>query len=187
MGIKDRLHYYLERLRGEVPTKKLEKLGLKVGKNFCRMGECIIDPGHSVHITIGDDVTFAPRVHILAHDASMHRALGYTLISNVTIGNRVFIGAGSIVLPGVTIGDDVIVGAGAVVTKSIPAGEIWGGNPAHKLAQTKEFLNKHQIGIDDPAIPCFDESYTLRKGVLAQKKQVELNRVVEEAGKGYII
>ncbi len=51
----------------------------------------------------------------------------------VTIGNDVFIGAGSIVLKGVTIGDKAIIGAGSVVTKSIPEGEIWGGNPAKKI------------------------------------------------------
>lgn len=187
MGIKDRLHYYLERLRGEVPTKKLEKLGLKVGKNFCRMGECIIDPGHSVHITIGDDVTFAPRVHILAHDASMHRALGYTLISNVTIGNRVFIGAGSIVLPGVTIGDDVIVGAGAVVTKSIPAGEIWGGNPAKCIGSIKAFYDKHTQMLGEAIVPKFGEEYTLRAGKMSENKLKKLHDTVDHAGRGYIV
>jgi len=48
----------------------------------------------------------------------------------IIIGDDVFVGANSIILKGVTIGDRVIVGAGSVVTKSIPADEIWGGNPA---------------------------------------------------------
>lgn len=48
----------------------------------------------------------------------------------IIIKNHCFIGAHSIILKGVTIGEKSIVGAGAVVTKSIPDGEIWGGNPA---------------------------------------------------------
>lgn len=44
---------------------------------------------------------------------------------------------------GVTIGDRSVVGAGAVVTKSIPSGEIWGGNPARKIKKTEEFLQKN--------------------------------------------
>lgn len=43
------------------------------------------------------------------------------------------IGAGSTILPGITIGENAMVGAGSVVTKSIPAGELWAGNPAKFL------------------------------------------------------
>ena len=48
----------------------------------------------------------------------------------IKIENNVFIGARSIILKGVTIGENSIVGAGSVVTKTIPANEIWAGNPA---------------------------------------------------------
>ena len=43
------------------------------------------------------------------------------------------IGAGSTILPGLIIGENAMVGAGSVVTKSIPAGELWVGNPAKFL------------------------------------------------------
>ena len=48
----------------------------------------------------------------------------------INIGNNVFIGARSIICKGVNIGDRSIVAAGSVVVRSIPANEIWGGNPA---------------------------------------------------------
>ena len=48
----------------------------------------------------------------------------------VMIEEDVFIGAHCIILKGVSIGARSIVGAGSVVTKSIPADEVWGGNPA---------------------------------------------------------
>lgn len=47
----------------------------------------------------------------------------------VEIGERVFIGARSIVLKGVKIGDGAIIGAGSVVTRDIPANTIAAGNP----------------------------------------------------------
>lgn len=48
----------------------------------------------------------------------------------VIIEDNVFIGAHSTILKGVTIGEKSIVGACSVVTRSIPANEIWAGNPA---------------------------------------------------------
>ena len=61
-------------------------------------------------------------------DSFSHIAPGVVLSGNVTIGNRVLVGAGAVVLPNITIGDDVIVGAGSVVTKSIPARAKWIGS-----------------------------------------------------------
>jgi len=40
------------------------------------------------------------------------------------------IGANSTILAGITIGENAMIGAGSVVTKSVPAGEVWFGNPA---------------------------------------------------------
>ncbi len=54
----------------------------------------------------------------------------YRKCEPIIIGNNVFIGAFSIILKGVVIGDNSIVGAGSIVTKSIPANQIWAGNPA---------------------------------------------------------
>jgi acetyltransferase-like isoleucine patch superfamily enzyme len=52
---------------------------------------------------------------------------------STTIGNRVSIGSGAVILP-VTICDDVVVGAGAVVTKDIAVPGSYAGNPARLLA-----------------------------------------------------
>lgn len=56
----------------------------------------------------------------------------------VTIGNHVWLGANVLVMKGVTIGDRSVVSAGSIVTKDIPAGEVWGGNPAKFLKKLKE-------------------------------------------------
>ncbi len=90
---------------------------MKVGKNFGRNEHCIMDNFHCWLIEIGDNVTFAPCVYILAHDARMNRVCGYTEFGTVHIGNNVFLGVGVIVLHGVHIGNNVVVGAvGACMT-----------------------------------------------------------------------
>ncbi len=53
-----------------------------------------------------------------------------TKTAPVIIEDDVFIGTNCIICKGVTIGAKSIIAAGSVVTKSIPSGEIWGGNPA---------------------------------------------------------
>ena len=47
--------------------------------------------------------------------------------SNVQIGNNVFVGAKTVILPGVSIGDNVVIAANSSVTKSVPSNEVWGG------------------------------------------------------------
>ena len=103
--------------RGDPNLNKYKARGLKVGSNFNMLGGCIIDHSHCWLIRIGDNVTFAPRVHVLAHDASTKRVLGYTRIALTSIGNDVFVGASSTIMPGVTVGDGAVVGAGSVVTR----------------------------------------------------------------------
>lgn len=170
-------------LRGEQNLEKLVKRGLKVGKNFKRMGGVIIDPSHCWHIEIGDDVTLAPRVHILAHDASTHVFTGYTKVGNVKIGSRVFIGASTIVLPGVTIGDDVVIGAGCVVSKNIPSGSVAVGSPAKVICSLEDYLTKERSSMNDEN--CFGEEYTVRGGVSNGMKE-QMIRIAEMNGIIYV-
>ena len=114
---------YIKRLiKGkEVPKSKEDiwrERGVKIGKNFDGP-DSAIDYCFGRLVTIGDNVTISGTT-ILAHDGSTKKILGYSKVAPVTIGNNVFIGYGSIVLPGVTIGSNVIVGAGTICSKDIP-------------------------------------------------------------------
>ena len=86
-------------------------------------------------LTIGENVMMGPEVVILTNSHKFDNInipmskQGYT-IQPVVIGNDVWIGTRSIILPGVKIGNGVIIGAGAVVTKNIPDYAIVGGVPA---------------------------------------------------------
>ncbi len=48
------------------------------------------------------------------------------------------VGSGATLLCGITVGKRAIVGAGSVVTKSVPAGQIWAGNPARFIRKVKD-------------------------------------------------
>ncbi|MFM7682033.1 MAG: acyltransferase, partial [Bacteroidota bacterium] len=121
---------------------ELKRRGAVIGENVDILDNCIIDPDHCFHIKIGDNVTFAPNVHVLAHDASTKKFIGYTKVKNTSIGSNVFVGAGTIILPGVTIGNNVIIAAGSVVIRDIPDGKVFGGNPAKELSTISLYLEK---------------------------------------------
>lgn len=172
----------LYRLRGEYTTDRLIKMGMKVGKNFGRLNGVILDPSHCWLIEIGDNVTMAPRVHILCHDASTKQFLNYTKIGRVIIGNNVFIGAGSVVLPNVKIGSNVIIGANSTVTKDIPDNVVVAGNPAKAICTLDEYLCRHKKNMETAFL--YDEGYTLRGNLTEEKKQQMINEL--QRGIGYI-
>jgi maltose O-acetyltransferase len=161
----------------------LVKQGLVVGRNFVMLEDVLIDPSHIWLVVIGDDVTLAPRVQILAHDASTKRHLGRTRIGKVTIGNRVFVGASAIILPGVTIGSEVIIGAGSIVTEDIPSGVVAAGNPARVLCPLTEFLKRRSAEM--ASSPNFGREYTLRGNITEQKK-AEMNARMKDRF-GYVV
>lgn len=151
----------------------LKRRGMVFGKNFNVQKGCILDDSHCFLISFGDNVTIAPNVHILAHDASTKIFTNYTKIGKVVVGNNVFIGANTVILPGVTIEDNIIIGAGSVVTKSLSENYIYAGNPAKKIMTLDEYLKKYDTNL----LKCFDESY--RIGKLDRQKRNEMIEKIE--------
>ena len=170
----------LYRIRGEYTTEKLVSMGMAVGKNFSRLNGVILDPAHCWLITIGDNVTMAPRVHILCHDASTKQFLNYTKIGRVDIGSNVFIGAETVVLPGVTIGSNVIIGANSTVTHDIPDGVVAAGSPARILCTLEEYLNKERARME--TAPCYGSEYTLRQNVSIEKRMDQKDALAGRIG-----
>ncbi len=165
------------KVRGSIDMDRPVKDGLTVGNNFHVQEGVIIDPGHCWLIEIGDNVTLAPRVHVLAHDASTKNLIGYTKIAKVKIGNNVFIGAGSIVLPGIKIIDNTIIGAGTVVSKSIMDPGVYCGNPAKKICSIEEYKTKQLERLKE--LPVFSTDY-----IIGQVTKTRKNEMKESLGRG---
>ncbi|WP_416354173.1 sugar O-acetyltransferase [Agrilactobacillus fermenti] len=109
---------------------------IHVGDNFlCNYDNVILD---IAPVTIGDNVMLAPHVQIYAAyhpDDPAERRKWIGLGKPVTIGNDVWIGGGSVVVPGVTLGNNVIVGANSTVTKSFGDNVVIAGAPARVIRE----------------------------------------------------
>ena len=117
----------------------VEDAEIYIGKNTRIHGSCI----HAFKkIHIGNDCLIAANCQIFdsnGHHSSAHqRHTNNGKAKEIKIGDNVWIGANSIILPGVSIGSNSIIAAGSVVNKSIPADHIAGGNPAKSIKRINE-------------------------------------------------
>ena len=122
--------------------ESLRKRGVKIGENVDII-DSMIDWNFGFLCSIGNNVTLTG-VRILTHDASTKKLLGYSKIGKVKIGDNVFIGKGSIILPNVKIGNNVIVGAGTVIAKDVPDNVVVAGNPWKILCTFEEYLSRQK-------------------------------------------
>ncbi|GAB3146033.1 hypothetical protein GCM10027058_03130 [Microbacterium neimengense] len=132
-------HRLFELLRG--PEEAARAAGVVIGKE-CRILSSIATSEPWL-VSIGDRVTITGGVVFATHDGSGYhvrddRGRRYRY-APITIGNDVFVGQNTVILPGVRIGDGAIVGAGSVLTRSVPAGTVVAGNPARVISTRAVF------------------------------------------------
>lgn len=86
-------------------------------------------------VEIGKNTMIASHVSItsLTHDKNVLPYNSLTISKSVKIGENVWIGSHSVILPGVTIGDNAIIGAGSLVNRSVNEGDIVAGIPAKTI------------------------------------------------------
>ncbi len=132
--------------------EKYRRLGVKIGKNFSITGEVSFS-SEPYLITLGDDVRLSSNVNFVTHDGGMHVIRQYKDIpadsfGKIVVGNNVFIGMNSIIMPGVNIGNNVIIGAGSIVTKDIPDNSVACGVPAKVIESIDDYYKKNKDNID---------------------------------------
>ncbi len=88
-------------------------------------------------LTIGAGCDIGIGVQIYTHSSARRCVSGraYDKVDRaaVHIGDRVFLGPQSMVLPGVTIGDGAVILSGAIVTGDVPASTMMAGIPARPV------------------------------------------------------
>ena len=165
----------VSRIITQIKLKKWIKDGLIIGENVKIERGVSIDPSFPWLVKIGDDVTIAPDCLILCHDGSTKPFVGNSRVGVVNIGNHVFIGAKSVILPNVKIGDNVIIGSSSVVTKDVPDGVVVSGVPAKKICDIDEFILKHKSAMKKHTV--FNKEYTHR-GKITYDKKMEMLEVL---------
>lgn len=100
-------------------------------------------------IRLGSRVTVTDGVRFVTHDGGLwafrDKFQKLEFFSRITIGDNVFLGMNSIILPGVTLGDRVIVAAGSVVTKSWEGNAVIAGVPAQKICDADIYFEKKKL------------------------------------------
>jgi len=94
----------------------------------------------TMKVTIGNNVFFAPGVHVYTATHPLNAVERRTVESSkpVSIGDDCWIGGNSVICPGVTIGNGCVIGAGSVVTKDIPENSLAVGNPAKVIRKLNQ-------------------------------------------------
>ena len=102
---------------GAVLRGDIDSIRIGAGSNIQDGSVCHADPGRP--LLVGDNVT-------VGHMVMLH---------GCSVGSRVLIGMGSIVMDGAVVADDVIIGAGSLVPpgKRLESGFLYVGSPVKQI------------------------------------------------------
>jgi len=112
---------------------------ITIGKNCSIGGNCVLD-GRG-EIVIGDNVNISSFTQFITGSHELNDLNFIDIYKPIYIGNRVWIGTRSLILPGVRIGEGAVVAAGAVVTKDVDPFTVVGGVPAKYIKERSRDIN----------------------------------------------
>ena len=126
------------------PIAFARKIGVQVGDNCRFLKTHPRTFGSEPYLTkIGNHVTITAGVRFINHDGGMwifrDQEPDIELFGTITIGDNVFIGMNTLILPGVSIGNNCVIGAGSIVTRNIEDNSVAVGVPAKRLKSVDEY------------------------------------------------
>ena len=109
--------------------------GVNIGKNVYVGQHCVIDNAYPEYIYIGDNVSLAGEVSVIAHsNPYAHFApVVESKVAPIVIEEGAWIGVKAVILLGVVIGKNAIVSAGTVVDRNVAPYTVVRGNPMKKV------------------------------------------------------
>jgi len=146
-------------------VKYAKKLGVKVGEN-CKI---LSNPQKAFGsepwlVNIGNHVEITANVQFITHDGGVwvlrEKYPEIDVFGPIRVGDNVFIGTGTVILPNVTIGDNCVIGAGSIVTRDIISNSVYAGVPA-KFIKT----------FDEYAVTSLDKAVYTQKMTIQQKEE----------------
>lgn len=161
--IKDLIFWIVKGRWDSSLTLWYRRLGVNIGDGCSFVGRNISFSSEPYLVTLGNYVRVSFDVAFVTHDGGTfvlrREKPNVSLYGKIVVGNNVFIGARSIIMPNVTIGDNCIIAAGSVVTKNVKSGTIVGGVPAKYIGDIAEYAEKHKHEL----LPIADYSFFDKK------------------------
>lgn len=118
--------------------------GVNIGKNNFISSKFWSSEGYLIKIGNNNQITAGVKFFTHGGGGAIRKEFPkFDCFGKVTIGNYVYIGNNSLIMPGVTIGDNVLVAAGSVVTKSVPSNVVIGGNPAKIICSIEDYIKNN--------------------------------------------
>lgn len=129
------------------PNGYASSIGVRLGKNVKFYG---MKPGmfstEPWLITIGDDCYITANCQFITHDGGtliLRKEIpDLEITAPISIGNDVYIGLNSTILPGTKIGNRCIIGASSVVKGEFPDNSVIAGVPARRIKSVDEYLEQ---------------------------------------------
>lgn len=123
------------------PGSRFTGTDVVIGRGTFVNTGALVDVGRQGSVRIGERCNLGPQVALLGQTHEVEGDGRYRRRSEhrpVVVGDDVWLGARSTVLPGVTVGDGCIVAAGAVVSRDIGPGGVWAGVPARRVERASD-------------------------------------------------
>ncbi len=129
------------------PISFARSRGVSIGHDCRLLGTQIGTFGSEPYlVSLADHVTITSGVQFVTHDGGVwifrKEMPEIDVFGPISVGNNVFIGIRSIIMPGVHIGDNCVIAAGSIVTRDVPDNSIAVGIPARVIGSVEEYRTK---------------------------------------------